>query len=80
MEDALRNLTCGSGSQGGDMEVVPAPSQSLATSLSEEKPPPPPPSGQTFLFQGQPIGEAHAEARRGPREEWSLGRSRVWAG
>ncbi|XP_032280152.1 tumor necrosis factor receptor type 1-associated DEATH domain protein isoform X1 [Phoca vitulina] len=55
LEDALRNLTCGSGSQGGDMEVVPAPSQSLATSLSEEKPPPPPPSGQTFLFQGQPI-------------------------
>ncbi|VCW85475.1 unnamed protein product [Gulo gulo] len=38
------------------MEVVPAPSQSLATSLSEEKPPPPPPPPvQTFLFQGQPI-------------------------
>ncbi|XP_019654401.1 tumor necrosis factor receptor type 1-associated DEATH domain protein isoform X3 [Ailuropoda melanoleuca] len=54
LEDALRNLTCASGSQGGDTEVVPAPSQSLATSLSKEKPPPPPP-GQTFLFQGQPI-------------------------
>lgn len=63
MEDALRNLTCASGSQGGDMEVVSAPSQSLATSLSEEKPPPPPPAGQTFLFQGQPIGEARAESR-----------------
>ncbi|CAK7318946.1 tumor necrosis factor receptor type 1-associated DEATH domain protein isoform X1 [Vulpes vulpes] len=56
LEDALRNLTCGSGRQDGDVEVAPAPSQSLATatSLSEEKPPPPPP-GQTFLFQGQPI-------------------------
>ncbi|XP_059007766.1 tumor necrosis factor receptor type 1-associated DEATH domain protein isoform X1 [Mustela lutreola] len=57
LEEALRNLTCGSGSQGGNMEVVPAPSQSLTTSLSEEKPPAPlpPPPVQTFLFQGQPI-------------------------
>ncbi|XP_058564978.1 tumor necrosis factor receptor type 1-associated DEATH domain protein isoform X2 [Neofelis nebulosa] len=59
LEDALRNLTCGSGGQGSDVEVAPVPSQSLDASLSDEKPPPPPPppppSGQTFLFQGQPI-------------------------
>ncbi|XP_073653045.1 tumor necrosis factor receptor type 1-associated DEATH domain protein [Tursiops truncatus] len=57
LEDALRNLTCGSGGQGGDVEGAPAPSQSLAPSPSEEKPPPPPPppSGQTFLFHGQPV-------------------------
>lgn len=56
LEDALRNLTCGSGDQGSDVEVAPAPSQSLDASLSEKPPPPPPPpSGQTFLFQGQPI-------------------------
>ncbi|GAB5582358.1 tumor necrosis factor receptor type 1-associated DEATH domain protein isoform X2 [Prionailurus iriomotensis] len=54
LEDALRNLTCGSGGQGSDVEVAPVPSQSLDASLSDEKPPPPP-SGQTFLFQGQPI-------------------------
>ncbi|XP_029780852.1 tumor necrosis factor receptor type 1-associated DEATH domain protein isoform X2 [Suricata suricatta] len=54
LEDALRNLTCGSGGQGSDVEVARAPSRSLEDSLSEEKPLPPP-SGQTFLFQGQPI-------------------------
>uniref|UniRef100_A0A8C4FFG1 Tumor necrosis factor receptor type 1-associated DEATH domain protein n=1 Tax=Catagonus wagneri TaxID=51154 RepID=A0A8C4FFG1_9CETA len=48
LEDALRNLTCGSGGQGGDMEGAPA------ISTSEEKLPPPP-SGQTFLFRGQPV-------------------------
>ncbi|XP_047649585.1 tumor necrosis factor receptor type 1-associated DEATH domain protein isoform X3 [Phacochoerus africanus] len=48
LEDALRNLTCGSGGQGGDVEGAPA------TSTAEEKLPPPP-SGQTFLFQGQPV-------------------------
>ncbi|XP_008065007.1 tumor necrosis factor receptor type 1-associated DEATH domain protein isoform X2 [Carlito syrichta] len=53
LENALRNLTCGSGGQGGDVEVAPVPSQSLVPSLPEEKPPPQ--SGQTFLFQGQPI-------------------------
>ncbi|ELK14480.1 tumor necrosis factor receptor type 1-associated DEATH domain protein [Pteropus alecto] len=54
LEAALRNLTCGPGGQGGDVEVAPTPSNSLAPSLSEEKPLPPPP-GQTFLFQGQPV-------------------------
>ncbi|XP_006203738.1 tumor necrosis factor receptor type 1-associated DEATH domain protein [Vicugna pacos] len=52
LEDALRNLTCGSGGQGGETEGAPAPSQSLAPSPTEEKPLP---SGQTFLFQGQPV-------------------------
>lgn len=56
LENVLRNLTCGSGVQGGDVEVAPAPSRPLAPSPSQEKPPPPPPpSGQTFLFQGQPV-------------------------
>lgn len=50
LEDALRNLTFGSGGQGGPPEVPAAPLQSLAPS---EKPPPPP--GQTFMFQGRPI-------------------------
>ncbi|CAK6436671.1 unnamed protein product [Pipistrellus nathusii] len=55
LEDALRNLTFGSGGQeGGNAGVPPAPSQSLAPS-PPEKPPPAPPSGQTFMFQGQPI-------------------------
>uniref|UniRef100_A0AC11C554 TNFRSF1A associated via death domain n=1 Tax=Ovis aries TaxID=9940 RepID=A0AC11C554_SHEEP len=55
LEDALRNLKCGSAAgQGSDVQGTPAPSQSLAPSPPEEKPPPPPP-GQTFLFQGQPI-------------------------
>ncbi|KAM8774978.1 tumor necrosis factor receptor type 1-associated DEATH domain protein isoform 1-T4 [Rhynchonycteris naso] len=54
LEDALRRLTCGgAGGQGGNMEA-PAPSQFLAPSPSEEKPPLLL-SGQTFLFQGQPI-------------------------
>nr|XP_020031343.1 tumor necrosis factor receptor type 1-associated DEATH domain protein isoform X1 [Castor canadensis] len=53
LEDALRNLACGSARQGGDVEIAPAASQSLVSSPSEEKPPPA--SGQTFLFQGQPI-------------------------
>lgn len=78
MEDALRNLTCGSGGQGGDVEGAPAPSQSLAPSPSEEKPPPPPPpppSGQTFLFHGQPVGETPGEKQRQhPREDG------VWGG
>ncbi|KAL2762300.1 tumor necrosis factor receptor type 1-associated DEATH domain protein [Daubentonia madagascariensis] len=52
LEDALRNLTCGSGGQDGDAEVAQGPSQSRVPSLSEK---PPPPSGQTFLFQGQPV-------------------------
>ncbi|XP_070356295.1 tumor necrosis factor receptor type 1-associated DEATH domain protein isoform X2 [Equus asinus] len=55
LENVLRNLTCGSGVQGGNVEVAPAPSRPLAPSPSQEKPPPPPPSGQTFLFQGQPV-------------------------
>lgn len=54
LEDALQNLTCGSGGQGGNVEVAPVPLQSLASPPSVEKPSPPP-SGQTFLFQGQPI-------------------------
>nr|KAF6412066.1 TNFRSF1A associated via death domain [Rousettus aegyptiacus] len=54
LEAALRNLTCGSGGQVGDVEVAPTPSNSLAPSPSEEKPLPPP-SGPTFLFQGQPV-------------------------
>ncbi|XP_017504691.1 tumor necrosis factor receptor type 1-associated DEATH domain protein isoform X2 [Manis javanica] len=45
LEDAFQSLTCSSGSQGGDVEVAPAPTPS-------EKPPS---SGQTFLFQGQPV-------------------------
>ncbi|XP_062967239.1 tumor necrosis factor receptor type 1-associated DEATH domain protein isoform X1 [Cynocephalus volans] len=52
LEDALQNLTCGSGGQGGDVEVAPAPLQSLVSSPSEK---PQPPSGHTFLFQGQPV-------------------------
>nr|XP_012598048.1 tumor necrosis factor receptor type 1-associated DEATH domain protein [Microcebus murinus]XP_012598049.1 tumor necrosis factor receptor type 1-associated DEATH domain protein [Microcebus murinus] len=52
LEDALRNLTCSSGGQGGDVEAAEGPSQSLVPSLSEK---PLPPTGQTFLFQGQPI-------------------------
>ncbi|KAM9192392.1 tumor necrosis factor receptor type 1-associated DEATH domain protein isoform 1-T6 [Dugong dugon] len=52
LEDALRNLTCGPGGQSDDVEVAPAPLQSQAPSLSQK---PSPPSGQTFLFQGQPI-------------------------
>lgn len=56
LEDALRSLTFGSGGQGGNVELAPAPMQSLAPSSSEKPPPPPPPpSGQTFMFQGQPI-------------------------
>ncbi|XP_023065901.1 tumor necrosis factor receptor type 1-associated DEATH domain protein isoform X2 [Piliocolobus tephrosceles] len=51
LEDALRNLKCGSGTQGGDGEVTLAPSQAPVPSLSEVKPPP----AQTFLFQGQPV-------------------------
>ncbi|XP_017707805.1 PREDICTED: tumor necrosis factor receptor type 1-associated DEATH domain protein isoform X3 [Rhinopithecus bieti] len=51
LEDALRNLKCGSGTQGGDREVTSAPSQPPVPSLSEVKPPP----AQTFLFQGQPV-------------------------
>lgn len=54
LENALRNLSCDSGRQGGDAEVAAAPSQSLTPSLSEEKRLPPP-AGQTFLFQGQPV-------------------------
>ncbi|XP_037671961.1 tumor necrosis factor receptor type 1-associated DEATH domain protein [Choloepus didactylus] len=58
LEDAFRGLTCGPGGQGGDVEVPPAPSPSLvpsqppASSRSEK---PSPSSGQTFLFQGQPV-------------------------
>ncbi|XP_069312501.1 tumor necrosis factor receptor type 1-associated DEATH domain protein [Eulemur rufifrons] len=52
LEDELRNLTCGSGGQGGDVEAAEGPSQSQVPSLSEK---PLPPSGQTFLFQGQPV-------------------------
>nr|XP_008507841.1 PREDICTED: tumor necrosis factor receptor type 1-associated DEATH domain protein [Equus przewalskii] len=75
LENVLRNLTCGSGVQGGDVEVAPAPSRPLAPSPSQEKPPPPPPSGQTFLFQGQPVGEALAERKgQGHRED------EVWGG
>lgn len=54
LENALRNLSCDSGRQGGDVEVAATPSQSLTPSLSEEKRLPPP-AGQTFLFQGQPV-------------------------
>ncbi|KAM7058477.1 tumor necrosis factor receptor type 1-associated DEATH domain protein isoform 1-T1 [Molossus nigricans] len=54
LEDALRNLTCGSGGQCGNVEVSPGSSQSQAISLLEKKSPPPP-FGQTFLFQGQPV-------------------------
>ncbi|XP_066204266.1 tumor necrosis factor receptor type 1-associated DEATH domain protein isoform X1 [Saccopteryx leptura] len=54
LEDALRHLTCdGAGGQGGNVEA-PASSQFLTPSPSEEKPPLPV-SGQTFLFQGQPV-------------------------
>lgn len=53
LEYALRKLTCGSGGQGGDVEVALAPSQSQSPTPSEEKQPPP--SGQTFLFQGHPV-------------------------
>lgn len=53
LEYALRKLTCGSGGQGGDVEVTLAPSQSQSPTPSEEKQPPP--SGQTFLFQGHPV-------------------------
>ncbi|XP_045389420.1 tumor necrosis factor receptor type 1-associated DEATH domain protein isoform X1 [Lemur catta] len=52
LEDKLRNLTCGSGGQGGHVEAAEGPSQSPVPSLSEK---PLPPSGQTFLFQGQPV-------------------------
>lgn len=55
LEDAFQNLTCGSGGQGGNGVVAPAPLQSLAPATSEKPPSLPPPSGQTFLFQGQPI-------------------------
>lgn len=53
LEYALRKLTCGSGGQGGDVEVTLSPSQSQSPTPSEEKQPPP--SGQTFLFQGHPV-------------------------
>lgn len=76
MEYALRKLTCGSGGQGGDVEVALAPSQSQSPTPSEEKQPPP--SGQTFLFQGHPVGEAHAEAESPGRLSW--GSSEVWVG
>lgn len=52
LEDALRNLTCGSGGQCGNVEVSPGSSQSQAPSPLEKKPPPPP-FDQTFRFQGQ---------------------------
>ncbi|KAM5262394.1 tumor necrosis factor receptor type 1-associated DEATH domain protein [Ctenodactylus gundi] len=52
LEASLRSLSCGSTGRGGDTDVTGA-SQSLAPSPSKEKPPPP--SGQTFLFQGQPV-------------------------
>ena len=45
------------------MEEAPGSLQSLASSPSVEKPPPPP-SGQTFLFQGQPVGESCLEMQR----------------
>lgn len=45
------------------MEVASVPLQSLTSFPSVEKLPPPP-SGQTFLFQGQPIGEASLEMQR----------------
>lgn len=74
MENALRNLTCGSGGQCGNVEVSPGSSQSQAPSPLGKKPPPPP-FGQTFLFQGQPVGEARLERlKEGHREiagwEW----------
>ncbi|ELW56783.1 tumor necrosis factor receptor type 1-associated DEATH domain protein isoform X2 [Tupaia chinensis] len=53
LEHALRDLTCGSGGQGDDVEVTSIAPQSLVPSPSEEKPAPP--SGQTFLFQGLPV-------------------------
>nr|KAF6286509.1 TNFRSF1A associated via death domain [Myotis myotis] len=78
LEDALRNLTFGSGGQGGNVEVAPAPMQSLAPSSSEKPPPPPPPpSGQTFMFQGQPIGEAPLERQRQGHLEMA---GREWKG
>ncbi|XP_055992000.1 tumor necrosis factor receptor type 1-associated DEATH domain protein [Sorex fumeus] len=57
LDNALRNLSCNSGGQGDNVAVPGAPSQTLTSSPSEEKPPPPPPppTGQTFLFQGQPV-------------------------
>ncbi|XP_012323680.1 tumor necrosis factor receptor type 1-associated DEATH domain protein isoform X1 [Aotus nancymaae] len=55
LEDALRNLKCGSGAQGGDGEVSLVPSPLPVPSLSEVKPLPPPTPAQTFLFQGQPV-------------------------
>lgn len=81
MEDALRNLTCGSAAgQGRDVQGTPAPSQSLAPSPPEEKPPPPPP-GQTFLFQGQPIGETPGEReRQDPQEDEAWGGARSGRG
>ncbi|XP_049642453.1 tumor necrosis factor receptor type 1-associated DEATH domain protein [Suncus etruscus] len=53
LENSLRNLSCGSGSQVSDKTV--ATSQTLTTSPSKEKPSPPPPAGQTFMFQGLPV-------------------------
>ncbi|XP_060041351.1 tumor necrosis factor receptor type 1-associated DEATH domain protein isoform X2 [Erinaceus europaeus] len=47
LEAALQNLSCGSGGQ----DVAPSPLQPPAPSPSEKSSP----SGQTFLFQGQPI-------------------------
>ncbi|XP_040838494.1 tumor necrosis factor receptor type 1-associated DEATH domain protein-like [Ochotona curzoniae] len=55
LEDAVRNLTCGSEGQAGDVKLGLAPSQPLITSPSEEKLPLLPPPVQTFLFQGLPI-------------------------
>uniref|UniRef100_A0A8D2DTI0 Tumor necrosis factor receptor type 1-associated DEATH domain protein n=1 Tax=Sciurus vulgaris TaxID=55149 RepID=A0A8D2DTI0_SCIVU len=54
LEDALCNLTFGLTRQGDsvDVDVVPAPSQSLIPSPPEK---PLPLSGQTFLFQGRPV-------------------------
>ena len=62
------------------MQGTPAPLQSLAPSPPEEKPPPPPP-GQTFLFQGQPIGETPGEReRQDPQEDEAWGGARSGPG